>query len=492
MVVYNRESMRVVTPTRIVLPDRKQLRVSLLEASRRALHYRRSIVVSLAQPIEHMDPIDVLDCLKRCEMGDCFFWAQPSVQAAFIGCGSVAQIETKGATRFTTATEAWHSLVNHAVVDGVQQGVQAHLPILLGGFSFDAQRPISPLWEGFSPGSLVLPQLLFLQDTGQAMLVMNALVRPGDDIEQHISRILAVLSKAQMALEGHSIHSWYEQEADLTVSDLRPVNEWMELVGRTARQIRAGVYEKVVLARSVRATLDAREHPTFSISQILSRLTWNYPGAYIFAIQRGERCFVGATPERLARVQDGQLYTVALAGTAPRGTSEMEDQAIGTALLHSGKDHEEHTIVVAMLQKALEQFCRHICIGDRQQLVKLRNVQHLMTHITGELLPGYSVMDIVADLHPTPAVGGLPRQSALLAIREQEELDRGWYAGPVGWVDAHGEGEFAVALRSGLIHGREATLFAGCGIVGNSDPQSEYMESCLKLRAMLYGLGETN
>jgi len=123
------------------------------------------------------------------------------------------------------------------------------------------------------------------------------------------------------------------------------------------------------------------------------------------------------------------------------------------------------------------------------QLLKLKNVQHLKTPITGELISGRCILDVMADLHPTPAVGGFPRQAALEAIRNTEKLDRGWYAGPLGWINASGEGEFAVALRSGLIDGGQATLFAGCGIVSDSDPRSEYAESCLKFEAMLRGLG---
>jgi len=123
------------------------------------------------------------------------------------------------------------------------------------------------------------------------------------------------------------------------------------------------------------------------------------------------------------------------------------------------------------------------------QLLKLKNVQHLKTPILGELIPGQSILDILADLHPTPAVGGFPHQAALEAIRSTEKLDRGWYAAPLGWIGASGHGEFAVALRSGLIDGAKARLFAGCGIVADSDPQTEFAESCLKFQAMLRALG---
>ena len=141
-----------------------------------------------------------------------------------------------------------------------------------------------------------------------------------------------------------------------------------------------------------------------------------------------------------------------------------------------------------MVREALEHHCINMHVSALPQLLKLKNVQHLKTPITGELIPGRCILDVIADLHPTPAVGGFPRLAALEAIRNIENMDRGWYAGPLGWVSASGQGEFAVALRSGLIDGNKATLFAGCGIVSNSDPQAEYAESCLKFEVMLRGL----
>ncbi len=145
-----------------------------------------------------------------------------------------------------------------------------------------------------------------------------------------------------------------------------------------------------------------------------------------------------------------------------------------------------------MMREALQHHCTTVHISAAPQLLKLKNVQHLKTPIAGELIPGRCILDVIADLHPTPAVGGFPRHAALEAIRNTEKLDRGWYAGPLGWIGASGHGEFAVALRSGLIDGGKATLFAGCGIVSGSDPQAEYAESCLKFQVMLRGLGGSN
>ncbi len=165
---------------------------------------------------------------------------------------------------------------------------------------------------------------------------------------------------------------------------------------------------------------------------------------------------------------------MALAGSAPRGKTEEEDRCFGTELLLSEKNKEEHEIVVAMIRDTLTTFCSEVLVTDTPQLLQLKNIQHLKTPIFGQLLPGYSILDAVQTLHPTPAVGGFSRQAALEAIRADQNLDRGWYAGPIGWIDGNGNGEFAVALRSALIKDNKAVLFVGCGIVADSHPENEY------------------
>jgi isochorismate synthase len=360
-------------------------------------------------------------------------------------------------------------------------------PTLFGGFAFDPLSVRTPLWDMFPDGLLLLPRTLFSSSSGRATLTVNAVLQSQDDVEQSTRRIEEDIVRLFTAVaKAEQVVSEQRDEDQLVVQDIRPAAEWMERVSDTVRLIRQRVYEKVVLARATRVVDRAKE--PFNVSATLQRLRRSYPDAYTFAIQRGERFFVGATPERLVQAQDGQLYTMALAGTAPRGASEQEDEQLGTGLLSSEKNNIEHAIVAATVREALLHFCSDVKVSDQPQLLKLKNMQHLKTPISGTLLPGCCILDIMAELHPTPAVGGVPREAALLAIRENEQLDRGWYAGPVGWIGAGGHGEFAVALRSGLVQRDQAILFAGCGIVADSDPQAEYAESCLKLEVMLRGL----
>jgi isochorismate synthase len=240
-----------------------------------------------------------------------------------------------------------------------------------------------------------------------------------------------------------------------------------------------------VLARR----LNIQAEQPFVVEGVIERLRERYPDCTIFAVRRGDACFLGATPETLVRLEGGTVRTDCLAGSARRGASEEEDAALGEALLADDKEQREHAIVARALTEALRSVCADVRVPEKPQLRRMANVQHLHTPIEATAADGVHILDLVERLHPTPATGGLPGDRALCLIREHESFNRGWYAGPLGWLDADGNGEFAVALRSALMRGNEASLFAGCGIVRGSDPEREYQESKIKLEAMLWALG---
>jgi menaquinone-specific isochorismate synthase len=495
------KSMKVVISTRVgahettgtgkwpVTSNHELLLSTLREAARRADQQRRSILASFTQPIEQYDTIRVFTAARLAGLGECFFWEQPAEQNALIGVGSAATIETNGTACLTDSASARRALLNDAVVTYDHPTVPAAScgPVLFGGFAFDPLSPRTPLWAGFPDGLLTLPEILLSFNANHVALTINRMIQASDDIEQHAKEVEASVGRLQAAVERTPTIPREETYDELSIHEIRPASEWMGMVASMVDMIQRGAFEKVVLAREIQVML--KDSPgAFDISTTLQRLREGYPTAYVFAIQRGERFFVGATPERLIQARDGQIHTTALAGSARRGETEEEDARIGIELLQSEKNNSEHAIVVAMVRDALKNHCTHVRVSAAPQLLKLKNVQHLKTPIAGELIPGRCILDIVADLHPTPAVGGFPRLAALEAIRSAEKLDRGWYAAPLGWIGASGHGEFAVALRSGIIDGSKARLFAGCGIVTDSDPQTELAESCLKFQVMLRAL----
>jgi isochorismate synthase len=232
----------------------------------------------------------------------------------------------------------------------------------------------------------------------------------------------------------------------------------------------------VVLAQQTQLNFTA----PLSVSATLATLHERCGGeATVFAFDFAHGCFLGATPETLLRKQGLALHSEALAGSAQAQDAEAE-----RALLSSSKDREEHRVVVQAIAEALGPLCDEIEFEDEPGIRRLRHLLHLHTPITAELSTSCHVLDLVARLHPTPAVGGAPTHWAVRWIAEHESVPRGWYAGPIGWFNAAGDGEFDVALRSGVIHGQEANLYAGAGIVAGSDAQHERAETELKLASL--------
>ncbi|SDK63558.1 isochorismate synthase [Nonomuraea jiangxiensis] len=305
----------------------------------------------------------------------------------------------------------------------------------------------------------------------------------------------SVLVVPQAVLARRGGHAWLTTIGDLPLETFSPVRDpgrisygdgslsapaWEHVVARAARRIRDGELEKVVLARDLVATA---ERP-IDVRLLLTRLARRYPECYTFSVAG----LVGATPELLIRRTGQEIESLVLAGTTPRGTGAADDLARGAALLASPKDRYEHECAIASVRQTLAPLCSSLETPDEPELLMLPNVQHLASHVTGRLADGASVLDVVAAMHPTAAVGGTPTHTAIEVIRELEGMDRAGYAGPVGWIDAHGDGEWGIALRSGLVQGRRARLFAGGGIMGDSDPAAELAEAQAKFRVMQYAL----
>jgi isochorismate synthase len=450
----------------------------------RAQHAGKPLVVSVAEPIT---PLELIDLFERARpfVAERFLWSQPGGDFALVGLGIAHAVEAVEASRFRQAANAWRHLLNGAMVEG-PRGLPGVGPLLLGGFAFDAQQPTTPLWAGYPHVQLVLPQLTFTRAEDEMWLTLNAIIGPETNVAATASALEALTAGVLSPSRSNGHFTGNGHPPRIARREWRAAEDWQAEVARAADSIQRDEFEKVVLARAVQLESDSDFRP----SPALRRLAAHYRGCYLFAIARGESCFLGATPEQLLRLRGGELHTMSLAGSIRRGETPEADDALGQSLLDSAKDRREQIVVTQAITEALGETCLSVRVAPEPKLLKLGNIQHLCTPITGQLASGYTIFDVIERLHPTPAVGGRPREAALQFIREHEQLDRGWYAGPVGWVNAAGEGEFAVALRSALLRGRTATLFAGCGIVADSDPEREYAESELKLKPMLSALTE--
>jgi menaquinone-specific isochorismate synthase len=397
------------------------------------------------------DPGDLLAQLAQPDAGA---WVHRG--AGLAGWGEAARITLPaGEDRFTTGEKWLRDLFDAADVDD-QVRLRGSGPIAFGTFTFDAS----------SEGSvLIIPRTVLGRD-GRGRAWRTDVSPRGDDPPGDPSDHRGTARPA--APPGVR---WHDGSL--------PAPQWEQAVAAAVAAIKAGRLRKVVLARDLYATADQPIDPR----TLLRRLAARYPECYTFACDG----MVGATPELLIQQTGREVSALVLAGTTPRGGDPAEDEALGAELLASAKNTEEHSYAVASMRDTLGPLCDTLDVEARPALLKLPNLQHLGTRVRGTLAPTgtpRSALALAAAVHPTAAVCGTPTGAAFELIRELEHMDRERYAGPVGWVDAEGNGEWGIALRCAQLSGRSARLFAGCGIVAGSDPAAELAEAQVKFRPM--------
>lgn len=375
--------------------------------------------------------------------------------------GEAVRLEVAGgADRAASVIAAQEALAAMAGEDDVR--LPGTGPVAFGALPFDPS----------SAGTLVVPALV----VGRAEDGTRWCTTVGRDEAEHAGAE-ARLTEALSEPTGSSDPVGDEASA-FSVRPVRPPAAWCASVQEATERMAATDLHKAVLAREVLIEADA----PLDVVTILDRLRRTYPGCMISSIDG----MVGASPELLVSRVGDVVRSHPMAGTTPRGGDPTADARLAATLLASAKDRHEHQLTIDMVHDTLLPFCSYLDAEAEPSVVPVANVQHLATLVEGRLsAPAASVLELVAALHPTPAVCGVPRDLALATIAELEQLDRGRYAGPVGWVDAAGNGRWAVGLRCAEIDGRTARLFAGNGIVADSDPATELAETRAKLQALL-------
>ncbi len=425
-----------------------------------------------------VDPTAVIAASRR--PGEPWFcFEQPEhEQSAIAALGSVRALEAQGAGRFEELSRRWQGLVARAVSAEVAGPPGTGL-IAVGGFAFAPEGGNAPSWDAFVPASLVVPEVSLARRGGEATLTINVDVAPDDTPSGLIVRVERRLQE----LRGDQGLPLFDpaQAGSYRVRSVMPPTHYEEAVARAVQRIQAGELQKVVLAREVEVQAPVDHDPT----AVLGILRDAFPACYVFAVGRGEATFVAASPELLVRREGQRASTVALAGSARRSADPAVDDHLGEQLLNSAKDREENEIVARRIARALEPHSVWVTVPREPVVVRIANIQHLGRPIRAQLTEPTGAVELAGLLHPTPAVGGEPWKVAERLIPALEGLDRGWYAGPVGWTDAVGDGEFCVALRCAVLRGRNAYCYAGCGIVHDSDPAAELAESEVKLGALL-------
>lgn len=455
----------------------------LLAAVQKANRLNRKVLFSLTRKVDWIEPLSFYHAGRARFAGERFFWQNAASDLSIAGLGTTVKIEadTKD-SRVKKVRDRWAEILGAAVITGAssQEGTG---PLLLGGFSFDPKTRPSELWRCFGTGLFYIPALSLTDFNGQAYLTINLTCAAGDDPR----KLMHQLQEMQKNMLGKP-SVLPDSENRLLEKKEREPNEWKRTVQRAVYQMKTSDLDKIVLARA----LDLLFNDPVNPDTVLRRLQEQQKGNFIFGLESVDDCFLGATPERLVRKKGNQLFSTCLAGSIVRGRDEEADNLLGQELLQDPKNRLEHQYVVSTIKKALDGLCKNLNVPDEPTLLKNKQIQHLYTPVQGTCDPDVSVFDVIDRLHPTPALGGVPTEKAVDWIRENENLERGFYASPIGWSDASGNGEFAVGIRSALIHGKEATLFAGCGVLQNSIPEKEYEETAVKFRPMLSALGGTN
>ncbi|MEE8433841.1 MAG: isochorismate synthase [bacterium] len=475
----------------------------------------RPHLLGFSLPLGGADPLAVLPAMEA--IGEPrFFWTHPAAGFSLAAGGAARRLRARGKDRFeeiaaqvTQAFSGWGGTAPSGGPDSGpdrEQGAGPGIgPYAIGGFSF-FDRMEGEEWTGFQPAELIVPEWTAVKQNGQCRGWISLLVTPEADREAIRKRAAAIAKRLESAAStgkappapvpngiqagilagnhtagddpGATPHAG-QAESDRA--------HWIDSVRSASGRIREGQLDKVVLARVMDLQCPSRPSPY----PILAGLRTNYPDCYTFLFDPGGgKVFLGASPERMARFGGGKIELTALAGTVPRGADPSSDAAHGRYLLANPKEREEHRIVVEDIVEAVRGLGR-VEFPEIPRVVKLNNLQHLSTPIT--LVPNtpQHPIALLGKLHPTAAVGGRPRETAFRLIGEFERFERGWYGSPIGWMNAGGEGEFAVSLRSGLLDGSRLRLFAGGGIMADSEPEREYEETRIKFQPLLSALNGT-
>ena len=431
-------------------------------------------LVSYAMLIE---PMSHLEFLQLAHHHPRFLWQQDGYTLA--GFGVTAELFAYGESRFKRIRQEASQLFSDSAIGGEPPTWAS--PKLFGGFAFRSDFVPDEAWANFYPAHFVLPHFQLASRDGQTWLMINAQVPldlPTDDLYANLQDALLTLLANQDVYPIPSQPIPHAHRYPLTYP------EWEAMLTSSLDQIHSGQLQKVVLSRV--AELVFEDTPNLLTS--LSYLDQAYPECYRFLFEPvPHHAFLGATPELIVSVKQGELFTMGLAGSIARGSTPEHDQQLADQLSHDPKEGYEHQLVVEQIDARLSEWGLLPQVAPRQ-IMKLRNIQHLYTPIHASLA-GQDILDILESLHPTPALGGQPSPLAMQLIRDLESVTRGWYAAPIGWFDAHGDGQFGVGIRSAVANNRRVWLYAGGGIVAKSQPQNEWNETALKFKPMLNAFG---
>jgi menaquinone-specific isochorismate synthase len=459
------------------------LRAFLVQCQAAAVRAARAQLVSISISVDALDPLAVLESIF--EPGERHFYVErPAERTALAGAEAVLAFTAAGTGRFAACQKFIDETLAQTLAVG-NLALPFAGPHFFAAFTFaDATEP----GEAFESASVFVPRWQVALHEGGTVAVANLVIDGASDIDAVTEKLWRAHAKFGAFAYTDAEFSDVPRANLVEVAEVGPAGGYARAVQEALREIEQGSLQKIVLARAK----DLASRKPFHPLRVLNGLRQRFGDCYAFSVANGRgQSFIGASPELLLRVGEGILATEALAGSARRGATASEDAAFAGALQREEKELREHRLVLDSIVEGLKSLGLAPEFPGRPSIRRFANVQHLHTPVRAALPKGTRLLDVLARLHPTPAVGGAPRELAISRIRELEPVSRGLYSGAIGWVDASGRGEFFVGLRSALIDGSKARLYAGAGIVAGSSPDNEILETEMKFSAMEEALRES-
>jgi len=403
-----------------------------------------------------------------------FYFEKPDEKFYLLGVGEAIVISENGEKRFAAIDRKIKELKNN-IVNNWNTLTLGKIPVFVGGMKFSSEHSDND-WKDFNDSAWFIPEIMFIKEKDKSFLFFNSINSSRESLINKFKTKLEFFFNTESAKVSSSFLKVYKVEGNSP----KEKKKWKNQVNSCLEKIFENEIKKIVLARKVELLIS--DQPSFN--SILNQFRIKYHECNLFIYHQGKSTFFGASPETLAKFNNGSLEIDVLAGSAKRGSTDEEDLKIENELKVSSKNILEHEIVIEHIQNSLNDLTDNFIISNHS-IKKLANIQHIWTKISFSVKPGISIFNLIKELHPTPAISGLPKEMAIQLIKKTEGFRRGLYGGIIGWFNLNEEGEFAIAIRSALICGSKIIVYAGCGIVEHSDPDEEWNETELKLNPIL-------
>jgi menaquinone-specific isochorismate synthase len=405
-----------------------------------------------------------------------FYWDKPTSDFSFIALGELLSIKESGKARFIYTDKKVREILSNFFCNDNE--VNEKIPLFVGGLKFLPENEKS-IWEDFSDSHWFVPKIIVSKVNNNEYVTFNFIFNSdasNKKIAEEFDKRLALIKQIKQ-------ENFVPTPKVLHLNGNSPKDKkrWQESVRKTLEKIESDIITKVVLSRMVEIEIEKEPN----VFNFISSFREDYADCYIFSFHSGKSTFFGASPEKFIQLGPEFIYTDALAGSAPRGKNEIEDDELAKELLERTKDLNEHKTVLDFIEQQFKTADSAISFDSKPQIKKLKNIQHLWTPVQIKVTGENSIFQILEKLHPTPAVCGLPQNSAIQVIKETEDYPRGLYSGIVGWFNRYRFGEFTVSIRSALNIGKKIYAFAGGGILDGSDPAQEVKETDLKFKPIL-------